>query len=89
MERTPLVIVAGTRPELIKIWPVIKSLEEIGQDFLFIWTSQHYDYEMSKIVFNQLDLPEPDIYLSDKANFDSLSNELSFLVKSLARVLKS
>ena len=89
MGRGSLAIVAGTRPELIKIWPVLKSLERLGQEFTFIWTLQHYDYEMSKIFLEQLDLPEPDVYLDEKPieNAD-LEYKLSHITSRLARVLK-
>jgi UDP-N-acetylglucosamine 2-epimerase len=46
-----IMIVAGTRPEAIKLAPVIWSLEKLGVDYIFIWSGQQYDYEMSRIFF--------------------------------------
>jgi UDP-N-acetylglucosamine 2-epimerase (non-hydrolysing) len=54
-----IVIVVGTRPEIIKMAPVIKELEKRGAEFIFIHTGQHYDYEMSKIFVEELALPQP------------------------------
>jgi len=54
-------IVAGTRPEAIKLAPVLWNLKR--EDYVFVWSGQHYDYEMSKIFFEQLGLPEPDVDL--------------------------
>jgi UDP-N-acetylglucosamine 2-epimerase (non-hydrolysing) len=54
-----IVIVVGTRPEIIKMAPVIKELEKRGAEFIFIHTGQHYDYEMSKIFVEELALPRP------------------------------
>lgn len=56
----PVLMVAGTRPEIIKLSPIIKWLNKIGVNYVFVWSGQHYDYEMSKIFFEQLKLPEPD-----------------------------
>jgi len=56
----PILITAGTRPEAIKIAPIIKELQKQNVEFTFVWSGQHYDYEMSKIFFEQLELPEPD-----------------------------
>jgi len=55
-----IMVVAGTRPEAIKLAPVIEGLDKLGVDYTFVWSGQHYDYEMSKIFFEQLGLPEPD-----------------------------
>jgi len=52
-------VVVGTRPEIIKMAPVIKELEKRGIDFIFIHTGQHYDYEMSRVFIEQLQLPNP------------------------------
>jgi len=62
-----LLLVAGTRPEAIKMAPIIEQLRRLQLDFTFVWNGQHYDYKMSKIFFEQLDLPEPDDNLDVKS----------------------
>jgi len=62
MNRTPatrpkIAIVLGTRPEIIKLAPVI---EELGERARVIHTGQHYDTELSGQFFDQLGLGEPD-----------------------------
>ena len=56
----PVMVVAGTRPEVIKLAPVIKWLEKLGVEHIFVWSGQHYDYELSRIFFEQLGIPDPD-----------------------------
>ena len=58
--KSSIMIVAGTRPEAIKLAPVIEWIQKLNLDFIFVWSGQHYHYEMSKIFFEQLGLPEPD-----------------------------
>lgn len=48
-------VIVGTRPEIIKMSPVIRALKE----YYIIHTGQHYDYSMDKVFFDQLKLPEP------------------------------
>ncbi|USH00337.1 UDP-N-acetylglucosamine 2-epimerase (non-hydrolyzing) [Thermococcus argininiproducens] len=55
--------VFGTRPEIIKLAPVIRAFEERGIDPLLIHTGQHYDYEMSKIFLEELELHRIDYHL--------------------------
>jgi UDP-N-acetylglucosamine 2-epimerase (non-hydrolysing) len=52
-------VIVGTRPEVIKMAPVIRELERRNIDFLFIHTGQHYDYNLSRIFIDELKLPEP------------------------------
>jgi len=54
-----VMVVAGTRPEVIKLAPVIEQLERLRLDHVFVWSGQHYDYELSRVFFEQLGLPEP------------------------------
>ena len=41
-------IIAGTRPEIIKQYPLIRLLDREEIDYKFIYTGQHYDYELSE-----------------------------------------
>lgn len=52
-------IVLGTRPEIIKMAPVIKGLEKRMSDFFIIHTGQHYSDNINQIFFEQLHLPAP------------------------------
>ena len=56
-------IVLGTRPEIIKMSPIIRSCQKKGVDFFVIHTGQHYSYEMDRIFFEELGLPTPDFNL--------------------------
>jgi UDP-N-acetylglucosamine 2-epimerase (non-hydrolysing) len=59
----PIMVVAGTRPEAIKLSPVIQWLQKLRVDTVLAWSGQHYDYELSEVFFKQLDLPRPDVDL--------------------------
>ena len=55
-----MLLVLGTRPQIIKSIPLIKASsgdEEV--DISIIHTGQHYDYEMTSSLFNEFDLPPP------------------------------
>lgn len=41
-------IVLGTRPEIIKMSPIIRELEKRELDYFILHTGQHYDYEMDR-----------------------------------------
>jgi len=65
-----IVIVAGARPNFMKIAPIIKTIDKYNDtlgsnsiEYVFVHTGQHYDFEMSQVFFRDLELPEPDIYL--------------------------
>jgi UDP-N-acetylglucosamine 2-epimerase (non-hydrolysing) len=55
--------IVAARPNFIKAAPVIKELEQANQTNYIIHTNQHYDYQMSKVFFEELNIPEPDIHL--------------------------
>ena len=50
-------IIVGTRPEIIKMAPVIRQLEERKTDFFILHTGQHYSYGLDRVFFEQLRLP--------------------------------
>jgi len=50
-------IILGTRPEIIKLSPVIREFERLGLDFFILHTGQHYSYSLDRVFFEQLRLP--------------------------------
>lgn len=67
-----VILVAGARPNFMKVAPIIGAIHRHNETSLtgknhvkpvLVHTGQHYDYEMSQVFFQDLELPQPDIYL--------------------------
>ncbi len=59
-----LLLVAGARPNFMKIAPIAAALRRDGRlEATIVHTGQHYDREMSELFFEQLGIPEPSIRL--------------------------
>ena len=68
MKNIKIDLIAGARPNFIKIAPIINALESnnserIKFNYRLIHTGQHYDKNMSETFFNQLKIPKPHINL--------------------------
>lgn len=59
----PAVVVTGTRPEIIKMAPVIRALQTAGLPYVFVHCGQHYDYSMAQQFIENLELPAPNYSL--------------------------
>lgn len=57
--------VVGARPNYMKIAPIVRETAKYSDEFVqtLVHTGQHYDDNMSKVFFDELDLPRPDINL--------------------------
>lgn len=55
-----ITLVAGARPNFMKIAPLARQLDLEGIAYNLVHTGQHYDYNMSRVFFEQLGLNEPD-----------------------------
>lgn len=64
----PVVVVAGTRPEIIKMAPIIRALNKAKLPFVFVHCGQHYDYNMSQQFIENLELDPPDYVLKIEAS---------------------
>lgn len=53
-------VVIGTRPEIIKMAPIIRALQENAKSYVFVHCGQHYDFNMSETFIQELELPKPD-----------------------------
>ena len=75
------VTILGTRPEIIKLAPLIKKLKNNS----IVFTGQHFDYEMSMQFIKQLGLPIPDYSLNiSKSN---PSQQMGEIIIKLSKIL--
>jgi UDP-N-acetylglucosamine 2-epimerase (non-hydrolysing) len=81
-----IAIVAGTRPEIIKMAPVIRALRENEIPMTFIHCGQHYDYNMSQQFIEDLELPTPDHVLESGAY--SAGEQTARIMLGMDRLLK-
>lgn len=63
IKKLKLMIVIGTRPEIIKLSEIVKRADRYF-DLNLVHTGQNYDYELNKVFFDELGLREPDFYLN-------------------------
>jgi UDP-N-acetylglucosamine 2-epimerase (non-hydrolysing) len=60
-----LYLVAGARPNFMKIAPIVRALQSSRVfRFKIIHTGQHYDREMNEVFFEELGIPEPDVFMA-------------------------
>ena len=76
MSKLKLMIIVGTRPEIIRLSEVIKKCQKYFNTVL-VHTGQNYDYELNGIFFKDLGLKEPDYYL------DAVGNDLGSTIGNI------
>lgn len=86
MSKLKLMIIVGTRPEIIRLSEVIKKCDKYFNTVL-VHTGQNYDYELNGIFFKDLGLRDPDYYLD--AVGDDLGSTIGNIIdKSYKLMLK-
>ncbi|MEJ2050285.1 MAG: UDP-N-acetylglucosamine 2-epimerase, partial [Calditrichota bacterium] len=57
--------VVGARPNFMKVAPIHRLMQQSPAVFepMLLHTGQHYDVKMSKLFFEDLQMPQPDVYL--------------------------
>jgi len=55
-----VMVVVGTRPEIIKMAPIVRALQKNKIPTFFVHCGQHYDYNMAQQFIEELELPQPD-----------------------------
>ncbi len=63
-----IILIAGARPNFMKIAPIIRAIkaaknEGKSLDYKLVHTGQHYDDKLSKVFFEELQIPAPDVNL--------------------------
>jgi len=85
-EESPKVaLVLGTRPEIIKMAPVIHELQDRNADFFIIHSNQHYSADLDSVFFQELRLPEPKYNL--QVGSSTHANQTGTIMMRLEEVL--
>lgn len=56
--------IVGTRPEIIKVAPIIFEAQKRNLPYFIIHSNQHYSKNMDEVFFEELNLPSPDYNLN-------------------------
>src|SRR3972149_5198621 len=81
-----VMVVVGTRPEIIKIAPIVKALQKSKIPTTFVRCGQHYDYNMAQQFIEELELPLPDYGYKVKAS--SPGEQIARIIAHMDRLLK-
>lgn len=55
-----IAIILGTRPEIIKMSPIIRACQQENINFFILHTNQHYSQDMDQVFFDELRIPQPE-----------------------------
>ena len=83
---TKVVTILGTRPEIVKLSPLLPLLNEHFEHVL-IHTGQHYDYEMDQVFFEQLQLKNPTYNLNIGSGLQG--KQTALMLEKIEKILLS
>lgn len=78
-----LLTILGTRPEIVRLSLIIPKLDELCDQTL-VHTGQNYTPQLSDVFMEQLNVREPDYYLSAKGSF---AKQLATIITRLERII--
>jgi UDP-N-acetylglucosamine 2-epimerase (non-hydrolysing) len=81
-----VVVIVGTRPEIVKMAPIVRELRKTKTRFLLVHCGQHGDYNMSQQFIENLELPSPDF--SFKIRTSSLGEQTARIMVQMDRLLR-
>jgi len=80
-----IAVITGTRPEIIKMYPIIKLFDSRSVDYKYIHTGQHYDYDLFLKFVEEFEIRKPDIYIS--ADISNPVNQVASIMEKIGSVL--
>jgi len=81
-----IAIILGTRPEIIKMAPIVRACEKKGVDYFILHTGQHYSKELNSEIFEDLDLPKPKYNLG--VGGKPYRMQVGLMVRDIMEILK-
>ncbi|MCE5213736.1 MAG: UDP-N-acetylglucosamine 2-epimerase (non-hydrolyzing) [Methanobacterium sp.] len=82
-----IAFIIGTRPEIIKMSPLIDEVDKRDIDYILIHTGQHYDQEMSDQFFLDLELPQPDYNIG--VGSTTHGKQTAVMLEGIEKILQS
>jgi len=79
-----IAVIFGTRPEIIKLSPLIRLFEEKKVDYFIIHTNQHFSFLMDKVFIDELNLPSPKYHLG----LNGVKNHGEMVARMLIKIEK-
>lgn len=83
--RLKVMVIVGTRPEIIRLSAVIRRLQQSTR-LVLVHTGQNYDYELNEVFFRDLGLPKPDHFL--EAAGETASQTIGQVIIGADRVIR-
>ncbi|MFH1833022.1 MAG: UDP-N-acetylglucosamine 2-epimerase (non-hydrolyzing) [Candidatus Levyibacteriota bacterium] len=84
IDRLKIMTILGTRPEIIRLSRILPKMDEYVNHKI-VFTQQSYDYELSKIFFEELELRDPDYLLEVRS--DTLGGQIGNILKQSEEVM--
>lgn len=86
MKKNKICIILGTRPEIIKMTPIIRECDARGLEYFVLHTGQHYSEKMDKIFFKDLNLSAPKYNL--KTGGQPYRKQVGIMIKEITAILQ-
>lgn len=80
--------IVGTRPEVIKLSEVLKTLDKFT-DLILVHTGQHYDYELNGVFFAELGVRKPDFFLECASSNGRVISTIANILEKTDMLLES
>jgi len=80
-----IAIILGTRPEIIKMGPIIRECEKRKLDYFVLHSGQHYSENMDRVFFDELGLPLPKYNLG--VGLHQYRKQIGIMVKEIQNIL--
>lgn len=80
-----IAIILGTRPEIIKMAPIIRECEKRKIDYFILHTGQHYSKELDEQMFDDLEIPKPKYNLG--VGGQPYRKQVGIMIKEIKKIL--
>jgi UDP-N-acetylglucosamine 2-epimerase (non-hydrolysing) len=80
-----IAVITGTRPEIIKMYPIMKQFDSRSIDYKYIHTGQHYDYNLFLKFIDEFEIRKPDICIS--ADISNPVNQVASIMEKIGFVM--